>query len=195
MAGSIGIPQLILCAIVAVLFYRYVLSPSQTPGASGSASRRRPRAAVSQNDIESVRVMFPQISVAAIRWDLEKNGSSVSATTEKILNDGFLPEPPASAVRQTPSPLPSSPLGGTGLSQAPVPPLPSSVATTLGHSDLITRYSLHLRLESYRPDGSTVQLSPSPKKNDKASLFIRGRERRDLMILEARKKMEAMLRR
>ncbi|KAK6502132.1 hypothetical protein TWF506_002733 [Arthrobotrys conoides] len=201
MTGSIGIPQLILCAIVAVLFYRYVLSPSQTSGSPGLTSGRRPRAAVSPNDIESVRVMFPQISVAAIRWDLERNGSSVSATTEKILNDGFLPEPPASAVRQTPSPLPSSvngqprPLGGTGASQAPAPSPSSSAATTVGYSDLVTRYSLHSRLETYRPGTSMVQLSSSPKKNDKASLFIRGRERRDLMILEARKKMEAMLRR
>ncbi|RVD90018.1 uncharacterized protein DFL_001001 [Arthrobotrys flagrans] len=201
MAGSIGIPQLIFCAIVAALFYRYVLSPPQASGGSGPTSGRRPRATVSQTDIDSVRVMFPQISVAAIRWELEKNGGSVPATTEKILNDGFLPEPPASVTRQTPSPLPPSvnsepgSLGGTGRSQAPASSSSSSAATTIGHSDLVTRYNLHSRLETHRPGTSAEQLSSSPKKNDKASLFIRGRERRDLMVLEARKKMEGMLRR
>ncbi|KAK6331061.1 hypothetical protein TWF718_003251 [Orbilia javanica] len=200
MAGSIGVPQLIFCAIVAVLFYRYVLSPSQASGGSGSTGQRRPRPTVSQADIESVRAVFPHISMAAIRWDLEKNGGSVPATTEKILNDGFLPEPPTPVTRQTPSPLlpsangqPGS-LGGTGRSQAPAS-LSSSAAATLGHTDLVTRYGLHSRLETYRAGTSAEQLSSCPKKNDKASLFIRGRERRDLMILEARKKMEGMLRR
>ncbi|KAK6496510.1 hypothetical protein TWF481_002526 [Arthrobotrys musiformis] len=202
MPGPIGIPQLIFCAIVAALFYRYVLSPSQPSHGPGPSSGRRPRAAVSQADIDSVRVMFPQISAAAIRWDLEKNGSSVPTTTEKILNDGFLPEPPASVIRQAAPPLPpsvnghSGPIGGAGRPQATAPSSSSPpAATTLGPSDLITRYNLHSRLETYRPETSTEQLSLSPKKNDKASLFIRGRERRDLMILEARKKMEGMLRR
>ncbi|KAK6341781.1 hypothetical protein TWF730_001273 [Orbilia blumenaviensis] len=200
MAGSIGIPQLIFCAIVAALFYRYVLSPSQASGGPRLAGGRLSRTPVSQEDIDSVRVMFPQISVAAVRWDLEKNGSNVAATTEKILTDGFLPEPPAPVVRQAPSPHPRPPvdnhsgtLGGAVRQHVPATPASSSTVQTLGHSDLITRYQLHSRLETFRPGTSAGQANSVPKKNDKASLFNRGRERRDLMILEARKKMESML--
>ncbi|KAK6521950.1 hypothetical protein TWF281_002523 [Arthrobotrys megalospora] len=201
MAGSIGIPQLILCAIVAALVYRYVLSPSQVSGGPGSANGRRPRATVSPDAIEALRAMFPQISVAAIRWDLEKNGGSVESTTEKILTDGFLPEPPAPVIRQTPSPLPGAAntqpgsRPGTTRPQATASSPSSSSGPATGHTDLITRYNLYSRLEAYRHESPAEQPAAAPKKNDKASLFLRGRERRDVMILEARKKMEDMLRR
>ena len=35
--------------------------------------------------VEVVQAMFPQVSPAAIRYDLERNGGSIEATTERIL--------------------------------------------------------------------------------------------------------------
>ncbi|KAF3930802.1 hypothetical protein ABW20_dc0107228 [Dactylellina cionopaga] len=91
--GSIGIPQLIFCAIVVALVYRYVVNSNQ--GDTSINNGRRPRAnnpAITADAIEALRAMFPQVSVAAIRWDLERNGGNVDATTEKILAEGSLPE-------------------------------------------------------------------------------------------------------
>ena len=101
---SIGIPQLAACLLIGYLFFRwYNSSPPPASSATGSASssaaaaaHRRPPTAQDlarlQQRAEVVHGMFPQISLSAIKWELQKNGGSVEITTEKILAQGFLPE-------------------------------------------------------------------------------------------------------
>lgn len=70
-------------------------APTPTPSvATPSASRRLTAHELArlQQRAEVVRGMFPQISLNAIKWELQKNGGSVEITTEKILAQGFLPE-------------------------------------------------------------------------------------------------------
>ncbi|KAF3922801.1 hypothetical protein AA313_de0209641 [Arthrobotrys entomopaga] len=194
-AGAIGIPQIILGVIAIAIFYRWFTSSSPSgPEAVASNSGRRSRTSngppVNADAVEALRAMFPQVSAAAIRWDLERNGGRLETTTEKILSEGTLPEPPASSSFQTPGTTPS-PSGSRG---STVGMAPSPIKSTSGYTDLIARYNLHSRLNSFQPGSSRAENASLPnKKNDKASLFLRGRERRDVMILEARKKMEEML--
>ncbi|EWC44112.1 hypothetical protein DRE_07169 [Drechslerella stenobrocha 248] len=200
LSSSINLPQFILCALVAALVYRYVISspPSSIVTSPSHGRPTRPaNAAVSADAIRALQSMFPQASIAAIRWELERNGGSLEIATEKILAEGSLPEPPLSPTRraaQAPSPNPRSNSGGT--TEGLVASASGSPVSKLGgHTDLISRYNLHSKLTS-------IQLGPSQpadtvfanKKNDKASLMLRGRERRDAMILQARRKMETMLR-
>lgn len=100
-AGSspgIGIPQLAACLLIGYLFFRWYSStppPPNAPAPTPPAASRRPTAhelARLQQRAEVVRGMFPQISLSAIKWELQKNGGSVEITTEKILAQGFLPE-------------------------------------------------------------------------------------------------------
>jgi len=63
------------------------------------------------------------------------------------------------------------------------------------HTDLITRFNLQEALKTFTmPDKSSIDVKgKAVQRNDKASLMVRAKERRNLMILEARKKMEEMI--
>ncbi|KAK4335371.1 CUE domain-containing protein [Rhodotorula toruloides] len=82
---------------------------------SSSGSRRR---TVPQASIDQVTSMFPHVSQAAARWELERNGGSVERAVERALREGGLPQPPASyfppdASTSTPrpaTPTPAAPL-------------------------------------------------------------------------------------
>jgi len=221
--ASIGIPQLIACVIVGFVLFRWVFSSPQAPdntsatrntssrasGTPAAPRRLRNGRPVTNDMIEVVQAMFPQASAAAIRYDLEKNGGSVETTTEKILEEGTLPEPPAGYISPTaPANLaPPRPSSSTPRRQPTPNTLSNTVQNTGGatastssgsksiHPDLITRYNLQSRAKDFQVGSSSAEAlaSVTTKKNDKASLFLRGRERRDNMILDARKKMEERL--
>ncbi|KAF3921692.1 hypothetical protein ABW21_db0203136 [Orbilia brochopaga] len=96
-SSSLSLSQLIFCGLVVLLVYRYVISTPQPQDASSSSHIRPTRTtnpAVTADAVESLQAMFPQVSAAAISWDLERNGGSVEATTEKILAGDSLPEVP-----------------------------------------------------------------------------------------------------
>ncbi|KAK6353250.1 hypothetical protein TWF696_005227 [Orbilia brochopaga] len=202
-SSSPSLSQLIFCALVVLLVYRYVISSPQ-PQDAGASSHTRPtrttNRAVPADAIEALRAMFPQVSAAAISWDLERNGGNLEATTEKILTEGSLPEPPASFARAprreaiSPASTSTQPRSG-GVARATVTSTASSSTPKLsGHSDLISRYNLQSRLETAQPGKlRPAEQGSSINKNDKSSLILRGQERRDAMIIEARKKMETML--
>lgn len=40
--------------------------------------------------VQQISSMFPQVDRRAIQWDLQRNGGSIAATTERILSRGFL---------------------------------------------------------------------------------------------------------
>ena len=82
---TLSIPSLVLLAAFTALTIRYFFfSKSST-----STPRANPRAA-NPADVEQVATMFPQIGRREIIWDLQRNGGSVAATTERILARGGL---------------------------------------------------------------------------------------------------------
>lgn len=199
-SASPSLSQLIFCALVVLLVYRYLTSSPQAQDAGHTRSSGTTNSTVPADAVEALRAMFPQVSVAAIWWDLERNGGSVEATTEKILAEGSLPEPPASLARapRTESTSPASTSSQQSASGAArgttVFAGTSSSSRSIGYSDLISRYNLQSKLDTYQlRKAQPVDPGSSSNKNDKSSLIIRGHERRDAMIIEARKKMEAML--
>lgn len=90
-APSINLAQIIALIVIgyfAVQAIRSWLSPrdaSQT-GASGDTSRRANNGSrVNPAHVEQVAQMFPQLDRRTIMWDLQRNGGSVQATTERVL--------------------------------------------------------------------------------------------------------------
>lgn len=75
---TLNIPSLLLVLILVFLTVRYFFfSPSSRP----SPNRRGADPA----HVEQISAMFPQVGRREIMWDLQRNGGSVAATTERIL--------------------------------------------------------------------------------------------------------------
>lgn len=82
---QISLPSLILIVVIGGLVVRYLFfSPStptaQQPRDAASAARTREAA------VERIQQMFPQLDRRTILWDLQRNGGSISATTERVLS-------------------------------------------------------------------------------------------------------------
>lgn len=80
---SLNIPSLLTLAVVSFFVLRWFLSRDD-----GSSNGGRPRArgnAVDPAQVEQISQMFPQLSIREIMWDLQRNGGSAAATTERIL--------------------------------------------------------------------------------------------------------------
>lgn len=82
---TLSVPSLLLLAAFAALTIRYFFFTQP----STSSPRTNPRAA-NPADVEQIATMFPQIGRREIIWDLQRNGGSVNATTERILGRGSL---------------------------------------------------------------------------------------------------------
>lgn len=82
---TLSVPSLLLLAAFAALTIRYFFFAKP----STSSSRTNPRVA-NPADVEQIATMFPQIGRREIIWDLQRNGGSVNATTERILGRGGL---------------------------------------------------------------------------------------------------------
>ena len=83
---TINIPQLLAVLLFGFLAVRWYFSSSESDSSSGSGGSgvRRPRQ-VDPARVEQVAQMFPQLNRRDIMWDLQRNGGSVQATTERIL--------------------------------------------------------------------------------------------------------------
>ncbi|EON66115.1 hypothetical protein W97_05358 [Coniosporium apollinis CBS 100218] len=173
--GSINIPQIFVILLVGFLLYRWFFTSSDPAGIRQS---RQNGARLNPAQVEQLLQMFPQLDRRQLMWDLQRNGGSVAATTERVLGGRGLEVPPPSFQPQLP-PL-SSTSTGARPGAAAVKPKPS-------HPDLITRYNLSSKV------GSSASIEPSPKpawsqnKNERQQLLQR---RREEMILAARRKME-----
>ncbi|KAI4213617.1 MAG: hypothetical protein LQ351_003841 [Letrouitia transgressa] len=172
--ATLNLPSLLLFLGIAFFTIRYFFS------GSSSASTRRRRAVVDPAQIDHVAQMFPQLSRRDIQWDLQRNGGSVQATTERVLSGRGLEAPPPSF--QPSQPLPSFQPASTFSS----PPKPS-------HPDLITRYNLKSKL-SVPPIPIEEDKAGAPKaqawsqnKLERQALL---QKRREEMVLNARRKME-----
>lgn len=87
MSNEINIPTLVVVVVLGGLVFKYLFWPSNaSPGTSGqgrdSLSQQRQREAA----VERIQQMFPQVERRTILWDLQRNGGSIAATTEKILS-------------------------------------------------------------------------------------------------------------
>ena len=79
---TLNIPSIILVLGATFLILRYLFfSPSPSAPSSRTAN---------PDHIEQIAQMFPQISRRDIQWDLQRNGGSVQATTERVLREGRL---------------------------------------------------------------------------------------------------------
>jgi len=182
---SINIPQIIAVALVGFFAIRWFLNKPTSPAASagGSSSSRRGGQQVDITKIEQVAAMFPQIERRTIAWDLNSNGGSVAATTERVLSGRGLDNPPPSYQPNLPSPATRAPAVGV-----------SGNAKKGGTSqqDLITRYGLQGRI-----GGKGKEAVPSEEQkrsawsSDKAARAEGLKKRREEMVLAARRKMEA----
>ncbi|KAI4183024.1 MAG: hypothetical protein L6R41_005634 [Letrouitia leprolyta] len=78
---TLNIPSLVVAAVIVFFSVRYFFfsSPSSTQAASD-------RNTANPAHIEHLAQMFPQLSRRDIQWDLQRNGGSVQATTERVLS-------------------------------------------------------------------------------------------------------------
>ncbi|KAF4555512.1 General negative regulator of transcription subunit 2-like protein [Elsinoe fawcettii] len=127
---TLNLPQIIAVVLVGFLAIRWFMS-SSSPQASGSARGQRQ---INPAHVEQVHQMFPQLDRRTIAWDLQQNGGSVQATTERVLGGRALVQPPPSFQPQLPA-SPTAQASGNGR---------QSQAKTSA-PDLISRYNLSSR--------------------------------------------------
>jgi coupling of ubiquitin conjugation to ER degradation protein 1 len=80
---SINIPSLLTLAVVSFFVIRWFFN--RDSGSGTNASGRLRGRVVDPTQVEQISQMFPQLSRRDIMWDLQRNGGSVAATTERIL--------------------------------------------------------------------------------------------------------------
>jgi coupling of ubiquitin conjugation to ER degradation protein 1 len=170
---SLNIPSLLTLAVVSFFVLRWFLNRDE-----GSSAGGRPRGrgnAVDPAQVEQIAQMFPQLSTRDIMWDLQRNGGSVPATTERILTGRGLDTPPPSY--QPHIPQPATPA---------VNPNPTPISKA-GAQDLISRYNLSNRLSEESEANLKTDNGWSQNKTERQRLL---QKRRDDMILAARKKLQ-----
>lgn len=81
---QISLPSLLLIVVLGGLVVRYLFF---SPTASTTSQPRDAAAASRQREVfvERLQQMFPQVERRTILWDLQRNGSNIAATTERIL--------------------------------------------------------------------------------------------------------------
>lgn len=166
------------------------------PAINAARSRQIP-----QHMVDSVKTLFPHIPDASIRYDLQRSGS-VEETCERILNEGGLPSPPAgffaSAEPSTASNTAAARVqaANRAAANAAAAGSSSSLSTPSKSPNLISRFGLQSRLafddlpstpdslKSTSSQGSPSSWATTPE--ERAKML---KDRKEQMILEARKKM------
>ncbi|KAF8528457.1 hypothetical protein BU17DRAFT_73498 [Hysterangium stoloniferum] len=187
--------NVVVAFAVIVLIVRWAIKPG-TGGGNAEASRVqrllgfRPRS-VSEDMISTVQQMFPDVPRDNIHYDLLRTGS-VEATSNKLLETGFLEVPPRAyfLVFPTQAAAPGAPAVPSSARQAGAA---AAATSTSGppKANLIARFQLEERLR----DGAGAAASavdPGGKaswedtaERREASL----RERKAQMVLAARKRL------
>ncbi|CAI4210717.1 unnamed protein product [Parascedosporium putredinis] len=183
---QVSLPFLIVVLLTIGVATRYLFFSSPS---SGSRQGNNPRNNAAQNasamrlrEVAAQRIqqMFPQVDRRTILWDLQRNGGSIQATTERVLA-GRLETPPLPSSPRLPG---SNPSTSTGAQQAKQPERPKQ-------PDLITRYNLQNKVTSESSaDMDKKKEGWSSNKDERQALL---KKRRDEMILAARRKMEAKI--
>jgi len=183
----------IVAVAVIVFIFRWATS-SSSPSAGRSATTTlgfRPKN-VTQQMVDQIHTMFPDIPTDNIRFDLLRTGS-VELTSNKILERGFLEAPPQAYFTLYPrSDTPAAPRPSDPAARA----TPDSSAATARQLSLIERYNLENKVtvtstaateaEGLMDAGGKATWEDTTEKRE-ASL----RERKAQMILAARQRMLA----
>lgn len=83
---SINIPSLLTLAVVSFFVIRWFFNRDSGAGGSRPDAQGRTRGRVADPEqVEQISQMFPQLNRRDIIWDLQRNGGSVAATTERVL--------------------------------------------------------------------------------------------------------------
>lgn len=80
--ATLSIPSLAFVAVLSFFLIRYFMSSRSSDSAT---TPRRSGQRFTAPQVEQVAQMFPQLSRRDIMWDLQRNGGSVAATTERVL--------------------------------------------------------------------------------------------------------------
>ncbi|KAJ5671212.1 hypothetical protein N7507_000339 [Penicillium longicatenatum] len=171
---SLNIPSLLTLAVVSYFVLRWFFNRDE--GSSGGRPRRGN--VVDPAQVEQIAQMFPQLSTRDIMWDLQRNGGSVAATTERILAGQGLETPPPSFQPQVVMPR----------GHAPAPATSTATSSKADGQDLISRYNLSARLGAESTENQPPA-SPSAWSQNKEERQRLLQKRRDEMILAARRKM------
>ncbi|KAF6767166.1 Ubiquitin system component Cue [Kalmanozyma brasiliensis GHG001] len=169
---------------------------NRAPAINTARSRQVP-----QHMIDSVKTLFPHIPDASIRYDLQRSGS-VEATCERILNEGGLPSPPAGFFSTAEPSTPSNTAATRAQNNRTTPNAAASASASTSSTpskspNLISRYGLQSRIVSAgdvpgTPDShasSSSHGSPSSWATTPEARAKLLKDRKEQMILEARKKM------
>lgn len=149
---------------------------------SGARRNLRPvrfaRRPVTNDMIEVVQTMAPQLTPEQIRYDLERSGS-VQATVERFLSEGSLPFPPGYVAPPEPA-------------QAPGPSGSGSGVRSRNGVNLIKKYGLENRVNTPEAEEEETEkpskMKWSQSKEERQQMLKKQREE---MILKARRKLEA----
>ncbi|KAE9402637.1 hypothetical protein BT96DRAFT_918148 [Gymnopus androsaceus JB14] len=178
--------NVIVAFAVIVFIVRWATSSNSDSGPTPADTLGFRPKNVTEDMLDTIGNMFPDIPRDNIRYDLLRTGS-VETTTNKILERGFIEAPPPSYFTLYPRTLAPTPnnSAASGFS--------SSSSIKQPKDTLISRYNLQSRLKSEDtatiPDedvGGKAKWEDTPEKRE-ASL----RERKERMILAARQRMLA----
>jgi hypothetical protein len=81
---SVNIPSLVTLAVISFFVIRWFLNRNNPDTANAVVAQARGRI-IDPAQVEQISQMFPQLNRRDIMWDLQRNGGSVPATTERIL--------------------------------------------------------------------------------------------------------------
>lgn len=211
--ASVNIPSLLTLAVVSFFVIRWFLNRDGSPGPGDGRSRRRN--VVDPAHVEQISQMFPQLSTRDIIWDLQRNGGSVAATTERILTGRGLDtvsRPSRLAcplarlwmrsvwyafwligsffLQPPPSFQPQIAVpSAAGAGALPAHPVTTTPSKSDGQ-DLISRYNLTSRVDentTESTDSAPASASTWSQNKDERHRLLQ--KRRDDMILAARRKM------
>ncbi|KAL8923116.1 MAG: hypothetical protein Q9208_004800 [Pyrenodesmia sp. 3 TL-2023] len=80
---TLNLPSLFVVLLILVISIRYFFFTAPNSTSLRAASDRN---TANPEHIEQIAQMFPQLSRRDIQWDLQRNGGSVQATTERVLS-------------------------------------------------------------------------------------------------------------
>ncbi|KKZ64067.1 protein neuralized [[Emmonsia] crescens] len=183
---SLNIPSLLTLAVFSFFVIRWFFGRNGAISSNDAAQRHGGGRRIDPAHVEQLAQMFPQLDRRDIMWDMQRNGGSMAATTERVLSGRGLDTPPPSFQPQLPAPSP-----------------PATQASSASRStfkpqaqDLISRYNLSDRVKSESPQ--TVTSTSSGTIIHQESAWSQNRterqrllqKRRDEMILAARRKLQ-----
>ncbi|GAA5864538.1 hypothetical protein JCM8547_005573 [Rhodosporidiobolus lusitaniae] len=151
------------------------------------------RRAISQESIGQITSMFPHVTAASARWELERNGGSVERAVERALREGGLPEPPASYFPPPPSASdsPAAPRPATPVQATPAAISTSSSSARGPPPSLIQRLGLQSRtaVEANGKGKEVREGKPAGWSTNASEREQNLKARKEKLVLEARRKL------